>query len=113
FSDTYSLKNVITVYKIIHQKPAFFQIYTSPDHYYFNENEINYLAQFVQKNKGNILIYPYDSFILNMENSTFNTYTLALYLYSNSPVEEKTIRELSRNKPKYIILDIDTKGALN
>lgn len=113
FYNTLAPKNILTVLEIIHQKPDFFSIYTLPDNYYFSENDLKKITQFADSQKNNVFIYPYDSYILNSVNTTYNSYALGIYVYSDSAVETNTVHDFSENPPPYIILMIDTKGALN
>lgn len=113
FYNTLAPKNILTVFQVIHQKPDFFSLYKLPANYYFSEKEITSLMKFVKQHKKEVYIYPYDSYILNSEGTTYNSYALGIYTYSNSPVERNTVTQFSKTPPQYIVLEIDTKGALN
>ena len=113
FYNTFSSKNIFTVIQVIKQKPPFFSIYQLPDNYYYSESEIKNLAQFAKEHKNEVYIYPYDSYVLNSVNATFNSFALGMYTYSNSIVETNTVKAFDGNPPHYILLGIDTKGTLN
>lgn len=112
FYNTLAPKNVFKVFKVIKDKPSFYDIYKLPATY-FSTEEIKSLSKIIKENKKSMFIYPYDSYLMNIENATYNSFALGLYTYSNSLAEEKTVTGLSKNPPKIIILEIDTKGALN
>jgi glycosyltransferase involved in cell wall biosynthesis len=102
-------KNIKAIVSIIRngQKTTFAETYTFPKEYDLAPAVRAPLLDFIATNKGEVLVYPYDTFLLNSQNTTFNTYALQLYDYSNSSVEQKTIKELSKKFPKYIILQLD------
>lgn len=113
FYNNLAPKNIVKVASVIRNKQDFFNIYKLPIDYYYSEKEINEIRKITTTNKGKVLIYPYDSFILNIDGSTFNSYGLGLYSYTNSLVEKKTIELFKKNAPKIIVFGIDTKGTLN
>lgn len=106
-------KNIIKVFQVIKEKPSFISVYKLPQNYYLSKSEINDITKIVKENKDKVYIYPYDSFILNSEHSTYNSFALGTYTYSNSLVEANTVRGFNEQPPSIIILQIDTKGALN
>lgn len=112
FYNTLAPKNIFKVINVIKEKPSFYNLFSLPDNYY-SEQEVKDIAKIVEKNKNHVYVYPYDSFILNIEGSTYNSFALGIYTYSNSPVEENTLIKLKENPPRVIILEVDTKGALN
>jgi hypothetical protein len=90
----------------------FKDIYTFSGDYYFSERDLDYFGALINENKGDVMIYPYDSYILNVYGSTFNTLPLQFYQYSNSIVEEHAVERLNESPPEFIILGIDRKGAV-
>lgn len=104
------IKNVISVLKT---KPQFQNIYKFNEDYYLNNDEINKISSFIQKNKGDVFIYPYDNYLLNINDTTYNSFPLQFYQYSNSITEKKAIEKMNNNPPKFIIFMIDQKGALD
>ena len=112
FYNTFAPKNILKVIYTIRQKPSFFRVYSLPQ-YYYSENEVNDLTKIIKENKGKVYIYPYDSYLLNIEGTTYNSFALGTYTYSGSLVEEKTVEGFRLQPPRLIILGIDTKGALN
>jgi hypothetical protein len=113
FYNTFAPKNILKVVELITHNPSFFEIYQLPQDYYYTKNEIQDMSKLINDNKGKVFFYPYDSFLLNSQNTTFNSYALGIYTYSNSLVEKKTIQGFQKNPPAFIVLGIDTKGALN
>lgn len=106
------LININNISKIASaNKMDFKKIYTV-NSYYFSNQEIYIMNKFIKKSLNNIMIYPYDSYLLNINNTTYNTLALQLYPYSNSLIEKNTVDSLLQNSPEYIILGIDTKGAV-
>ncbi len=91
---------------------TFFEIYRLPKNYYFSKKDFQYFSILITKNPGNVFVYPYDTYILNISNQTYNTLPLQFYDYSDSLVEQKAVDRLKDNPPKYIILGVDTKGAI-
>lgn len=111
FYNNLAPKNILKVVSVIGDKPDFFSIYKLPQDYYYSNKEIKEIEKIVKVNE--VFIYPYDSFILNIENKTFNSYGVGLYSYTNSFVEKRTVENFKNNPPEIIIFGIDTKGALN
>jgi hypothetical protein len=103
---------MLQVMHVIPQKPSFLSIYRLSENYY-SENEINDVLKIIKENKGKVYVYPYDSYLLNAEGTTFNSFALGVYVYSNSIVEENTVKGFRSHPPSIIILAVDTKGALN
>ncbi|MDE2590285.1 MAG: hypothetical protein KGL95_11565, partial [Patescibacteria group bacterium] len=105
-----SAKNISEIVHVIKnkQQTAFLNIYSFPKEYKIYPQ----LFEFIAANKGKILVYPYDSVLLNIEHTTYNTYAFQLYGYSNSVVEMRTVSQLRANPPKYIILEVDGKSTL-
>lgn len=91
---------------------SFFSLYHLSHDYYFTQKDFQLFKSFITKHPGNVMIYPYDSYILNIYGQTYNTHALQFYGYSDSLVEEKTVESFSKNPPKFIILGIDDQGAL-
>ncbi|MBI2031151.1 MAG: hypothetical protein HYT08_00910 [Candidatus Levybacteria bacterium] len=107
-----SAKNIEN-YKLINKNISFFQIYKLLDNYYLTEDDFDYFSKLINNNPGNVMIYPYDTYILNINNQTFNTLPLQFYAYSNSRVEKDAVNKLAQAPPRFIILSIDTKTAVN
>lgn len=105
--------NVKEVFRILKEKPSFFEIYSFSPNYYFSEKELKKIRQIVNNEKKAVYLYPYDSFILNTLNRTYNAFALGMYTYSNSPVELRTLEGLKADTPRLIVLSVDTKGAVN
>ncbi len=108
-----SFSGIRNVASVLKTKPQFLDIYKFSNDYYLNNNEINKISSFVQKNKGNVFIYPYDSYLLDINNTTYNSFPLLFYQYSKSKTEKKAIEKMSSNPPEYILFMIDQKGALD
>ncbi len=104
------IKNVVSVLKT---KPQFLDIYKFSDNYYLNNNEINKISSFIQRNKKDVFVYPYDNYLLNINNTTYNSFPLQFYQYSNSITEFKGVEKFNIKPPKFIIFMIDQKGALD
>lgn len=113
FYNNLAPKNILKVVSVVRNKPDFFNIYKLPQDYYYSEKEILEITKIVKNNKDKVYVYPYDSYILNIENTTFNSFGLGLYSYTNSFVEKRTVENFEKNPPSIIIFGIDTKGALN
>jgi hypothetical protein len=97
---------------VIKQRPSFFSIYQLPPSSYLTEADVDQITQIIQRQKKSIYIYPYDSYILNISDTTYNSFALGSYTYSNSLVEEETIRGLQANPPAMVILAVDNIGAI-
>ncbi len=113
YYNTLAPKNIINLLHIIQTKPSFFSLYKMPPGYYYSEQDFKTFSYLTSANRNNIWIYPYDNYIANIQNSTYNSFALQLYDYSNSSIEQQTVTRLGQNPPGYIIFGIDTKGALN
>jgi hypothetical protein len=108
----FSMKSIEGLKKITTTQIPFFNIYTLPKNYYYLPEDFNYFSTLIKNNKKHVMVYPYDTYILNINHTTFNTYALQFYEYSNSYVEKITVDKLQKNPPHYIILGIDTKSAV-
>lgn len=106
-----SQKNIQAVIELVKNPPQFLSLYRLPDNYSFTEKEILELKPYLQQPEKTY-IYPYDSYMLNAFQNTYNSFPLQSYAYSNSPTEEKAVIMLTQRKPKYIILGIDGKTSL-
>ena len=111
FFDYFSIKSIKLIPKIINEKPDFFSLYKLPNDYYFSKNDFIKFSNLIKTNKGKVFVYPHDNFILDINNSTYNSLPIQYYAYSNSVVENKSIYMLKNNPPKFIILGIDQKSA--
>jgi len=107
-----SLENLKTLWNVIREKPDFFSLYKLPANYFLSQKDFQKLSVLIHENNENVLVYPYDSYILNIYGTTYNTFPLQFYGYSHSAVEQKAVELLDKNPPKYILLGIDGKGAL-
>jgi hypothetical protein len=92
---------------------TFFDLYRLPQNYYLAEDDFEYFNTFISPNKENVLVFPYDTYILNIYGSTYNTLPLQFYAYSNSLVEQKAVDNLQQSPPEYIILGIDKAGVVD
>ncbi len=92
---------------------SFFDIYKLTGDYSFTKYDFQYFESLIKDNPQNVLVYPYDSYLLNIYSTTFNTLPLQFYEYSSSIVEKKAVEKLSGSPPKYIILSIDSISALS
>lgn len=108
----FSAQNLTIVLSHITTNTPFFSVYKLPANYYFSETDFEIFGEVIKNNPGNVMVYPYDTYILNAFGQTYNTVGLQMYQYSNSLVETKTVEELTKSFPQYIILGIDTKGAV-
>ncbi len=108
-----SAENIKTiVHAISYRKSiAFEDIYVFPINYPIPAHVRREIFAFIAQHKGEIMLYPYDSILLNSQHTTYNTYALQLYDYSGSYVEERTVSELEKNSPKYIILEVDSRST--
>src|SRR5581483_5938761 len=79
---------VLTVFQTIKNKPHFFQIYSIPQQFYSEEDAKN-ISSFISATKKPIFVYPYDNYLLNISEKTFNSFALQVYDYSGSIVEQK------------------------
>lgn len=91
----------------------FFDIYRLPYNYYYTKKDFQYFYSLIESNPGNVMVYPYDTYILNINNQTFNTLPLQFYQYSNSLVEKESVEKLKQNPPKFIILGIDEHSSIS
>jgi hypothetical protein len=110
---TFSLSGIKTVMNVLKSKPQFNQLYKFSANYYLTNLEINNLSNFIQENKKDVLVYPFDNYLLDINNTSYNSFPLQYYQYSNSIVEQKGVSILSKNPPRYIIYMVDQKGALD
>jgi hypothetical protein len=94
------------------QSKTFFDIYRLPEDYYLTKKDFDYFNSLISNNKQNVMIFPYENYILNIYGTTYNTLPLQWYDYSNSLVEEKAVERLRKSPPRYIILGIDKKGVV-
>jgi hypothetical protein len=108
-----STKSLQGLKKVANPNLTFSDIYILPHNYYYSKEDFMNFDTLITENKGKVMVYPYDTYILNNSHSTFNTYALQFYEYSNSFVEKKSVETLTKNPPKYIILGVDTKSASN
>jgi len=112
FYNTFAPKNIMKVLQVIKEKPAFFTLYQLPQSSFLTENDVKNITKILVKQKESVYIYPYDSYILNIENRTYNSFALGSYLYSNSLVEKEMVERLQMSPPALVILGIDSKGSL-
>lgn len=110
---TISYKYFKSAITLISQDKKFFDVYRLPEDYYFTDNDFKYFATLIKRNPQNVMMYPYDNYILNIYNQTYNTFSLQFYEWSGSIVETKTVENLSKSPPRFIILGVDKKSALN
>lgn len=90
----------------------FFSLYRLSSDYYFSQEDFRRFESLITHNPGKVMIYPYDTYILNIYGTTYNTVALQFYQYSNSVVEKASVEKLHNNPPKFIILGVDDKGAV-
>ena len=109
----FSLGGIKTVISTIASKSSFEKIYKFQNSYYLNSLDIKQLSDFILKNKEQVFIYPFDNYLLNINNTTYNLFPLQFFAYSNSIVEQKAIDNLKLKPPRYIIYLIDQKGTLD
>jgi len=88
-----------------------FSAFYKTTNYYSKDN--NYLEKLITENKNNVMTYPYDNYLLAINGVTYNNTSLQYYQYSGSLVEKESVRELSKNPPKFIILGIDKHTAID
>lgn len=112
YYDYLSFTNIKEVFSVIKYKPAFFSLYTMPQDNVYTEKEINFLLTFINSHRGEVYVYPYDSYLLNTQRTTFNAFPLQFYDYSQDSVEQKAVNKFRQHAPKYIIWEIDTKGVV-
>jgi len=79
---------------------------------YYSKDE-NFLKKLIKENKNNVMTYPYDNYLLAINGTTYNNILLQYYQYSGSLVEKESVKQLSINPPKFIILGIDRHTAID
>ncbi len=104
--------NIKEIVHVIKNKPDFLAIYKLPSNYYYSTEDLQRFSRIINSYKGKVFVYPYDSYLLNINHTTYNSFPLQFYDYSNVPIEKKAISEMQKNPPIIIILGIDTKGAI-
>lgn len=113
YYNTLAPKNLALVIHASRTKPSFFDLYKMPQNYSYTKADFDLFSNLISHNPNAVFVYPYDNFILNINGSTYNSFALQLYDYTTSLVEQKTMENLMKNPPKFIILGIDTKGVLS
>lgn len=106
----FALKGINYIYKTISENYSFFDIYKFPKDYYYSKKDFKFFSTLVPNNP--VFVFPYDNYILNIQNSTFNYFPLQFYPYSNSRTENEAVKRLKKTPPKYVILGVDTKGVI-
>jgi len=102
--------NIETAFSIF-KNPDFFENFILPSDYYYSKKDLAEMSELISSNIDQVMIFPYDNFILNIKNSTFNTYPEQFNVYTNSSVEKEAVKRLEKNPPKYIIFGPDNIGA--
>lgn len=102
--------NIETAFSVF-ENPDFFENYVLPSDYYYSRDNLTEMSKLISANKNQVMIFPYDNFILNINNSTFNTYPEQFNVYTNSSVELEAKERLEEAPPKYIIFGPDDIGA--
>jgi len=95
----------------VFENPDFFENHILPSDYYYSRKDLAEMSKLINANKNQVMIFPYDNFILNINNSTFNTYPEQFNVYTNSSVELEAEKRLEKAPPKYIIFGPDNIGA--
>ncbi len=93
------------------ENPDFFENYALITNNNYSREDLNKMSEVINANKDQVMIFPYDNFILNINNSTFNTYPEQFNVYTNSSVELEAKVRLEKDPPKYIILGADNIGV--
>lgn len=106
-----SIQNILASLSLIQTSQPFLTLYRLSDNYYFSNDDFKMFESIIMNNPGQVMVYPYDSYVLNIFGQTFNTLGLQMYQYSNSLVEKKTVEQLRKSPPNFIILGIDDRGA--
>lgn len=105
-------KHFIEALQKVDSDISFFSVYSlSPHGTNPNHITITSLGELIRANPEQVMVYPYDSYLLNSFDETYNTYNLQWYAYSNDEIEKITIDKLSVNPPRYIIMAIDGLSA--
>lgn len=112
YFNNFSVKSMKTVFMTLKQKPDFFTLYSLASDNSYSPSDFTYFKDLITHNPGAVMVYPYDNYILNIDNQTYNTFPLQFYGYSHSTIEEKAVKMLSKNPPKYIIVGIDGNAVL-
>lgn len=107
----FSINHLKFVLRAIREKHSFFSIYKLPESYYFQQKDFDYFSKLIKHNPQNVFVYPHDNFILNIYGSTYNSFPLQFYGYSNAIVEKRAVELFSQSPPNYIILGIDDVSA--
>jgi hypothetical protein len=107
------INNVSLLLEVFSSKNDFFGTYKFSENYYLGIKDVKNISELARNNKNNVLIYPYENYLLNIGGSTYNSLPLQFYGYSGSLVEDEAIKKLSVNPPKFIILGIDLNGVIS
>jgi hypothetical protein len=100
--------NINQVSQLFSNKRDYFNIYKLPNSSYITKADVQKISSFI-KTDNNIFVYPFDSFLLNINNKTYNSYPLQFYLDSGGEIEKRGVLEMQKNPPDYIIFGIDKK----
>jgi dolichol-phosphate mannosyltransferase len=103
------IKFAINAIKI---RPSFLDVYKIDTRYSLNNKDIKNITGFISKNKNIVFVFPYDSYLLNIANTTYNSFPLLYYQYSYE-TEIDGIKIMQNNPPTYIILGIDGKSVID
>jgi hypothetical protein len=93
-------------------KPSFLSVYEVNGKYSLNNKDIEYLTNFTSHNKDKVFVFPYDSYLLNITGSTYNSFPLQYYS-SSVDMEITSQKLMQKNPPEYIVLGIDGKSVLD
>jgi len=110
YSEVFNFETIKQFGDLFKKESRFDSFYKLPKDYYLTTDDRKYISRIITQNPGKVLVYPYDSYLLNVKNQTFNTFPLQFYEYSGSMVEEKAVRQLAKSPPKFIIYSLDRIG---
>ena len=67
-----------TIFGMLKNEKKFFDLYQLPEDYYLTKEDFRSLDSFIPANKGQVMIFPYDNYILNIYRNNINA-TIAIY----------------------------------
>ena len=93
-------------------RPDFSTLYSlAASHSGYTNEDLELIRDYVRNNRGQVLIYPYDSFLLNREGEALDTYVVQWYQTAGSITEKRAVEDLSQHPPRYIIYGIDNAAV--
>jgi len=109
---TLSVGDIKLALNPIKTKPSFLSVYDVNGKYSLNNKDIAYLTNFISYHRDNVFVFPYDSYLLDISGTTYNSFPLQYYS-SSVDMEINSQKIMQRSPPGYIILGIDGKSVLD